>query len=65
MPEYRYALAKYEPSRPWLPVGPIQHLTVELGEGESFAAWAAREWPAPRFKAELEREELGPWQRPG
>jgi hypothetical protein len=63
--EYRYTVAEYDPQRPWLLVGEIRHLTVELDDEHSFTSWAARKWPAPRFKTELDAGQLGPWQRSG
>jgi hypothetical protein len=65
MPEFRYARAEYDPHRPWLVVGEIRHLTVELEDDETFTAWAAREWPRPRFRVTLEPGALAPWQSPG
>jgi hypothetical protein len=65
MREFHYILAEYDPQRPWLMVGEIRHLTVELEGGESFTAWAAREWPGPRFTVTLEPGALAPWQSPG
>lgn len=65
MPEYHYTVAEYDPQRPWLLVGEIRHLTVELDDEHSFTSWAERTWPAPRFKAELDAGQLGPWQRSG
>jgi hypothetical protein len=62
---YRYTVAEYDPQRPWLLVGEIRHLTVELDDEHSFTSWAARRWPASRFKAELDAGRLGPWQRSG
>jgi hypothetical protein len=60
--EYRYTLAEYDPRQPWVLVGEIRRLCVELEDGEDFNRWAAQAWPAPRFKAELEPKELPPWK---
>jgi hypothetical protein len=60
--EFRYTIAEYDPQQPWLLVGEIRQLTVQLDDTETFSAWAARTWPAPRYKAELEPEALRPWQ---
>ena len=38
--------------------------SVELDEGEEFAAWAAQAWPRPRYQVDL-LPELGPWQGAG
>ena len=59
--EFRYTVTEYDRNHPWLLVGEIRRLTVELEDTESFSAWAARTWPPPRYKAELEPEALGPW----
>lgn len=64
MPEYRYTVAEYDPARPWVLVGALRQLTVELDEGEDFAAWAARAWPRPRYQVHR-LPELGPWQGAG
>jgi hypothetical protein len=61
MPEYRYTVAEYEPTRPWVLVGALRQLSVELNEDEDFAVWAAQAWPRPRFQVDL-LSELGPWQ---
>jgi hypothetical protein len=62
VPEYRYTLAEYDPERPWVLVGPLRRLSVELDEGEDFLVWAARTWPRPRYQVDL-LPELGPWPR--
>jgi hypothetical protein len=62
VPEVRYTVAEYDPHQPWLLVGEIRRLTVQLEDTETFSAWAAHTWPAPRYKAELEPETLRPWQ---
>jgi hypothetical protein len=54
VPEFRYTVAEYDPRQPWLLVGEIRRLTVQLEDAEAFTAWAARRWPAPRYKAERE-----------
>ena len=54
---YRYTIAEHDFERPWIIVGEIQHLTVELEDSQSFYEWAAREWPRPQFDAQLD-----PWQ---
>jgi len=48
---------EYDPVRPWIVVGDIRHLTVELEDGASFSDWAAREWPIPRYEVQAD-----PWQ---
>jgi hypothetical protein len=63
--ELRYTVTEYDPDQPWLLVGEIRRLAVHLEDAETFSAWAARTWPAPRFKAELEPEALRPWQDSG
>jgi hypothetical protein len=54
---YAYTVAEHDLERPWLVLGEIRQLTVELPDGESFHDWASKEWPAPRFQVEL-----APWQ---
>jgi hypothetical protein len=65
VPEHRYVLTEYDPQMPWIVVATARHLTVDLGPGESFAEWAGERWPSPRFRAELEPDELLPWQGAG
>ena len=64
MPEYRYTVAEYEPTRPWVLVGAPRRLSVELDDGEDFAAWASQAWPRPRYQVDL-LPALGPWQGAG
>jgi hypothetical protein len=61
VPEYEYTLVEYDPERPWL-VASTQTLTVALQDAQAFPAWASRQWPAPRYKAELRHRELRPWR---
>jgi hypothetical protein len=61
VPECRYTLIEYDQDRPWLIVQ-TRHLGVVLTEDDSFTSWAARQWPPPRFKADLEPGALAPWQ---
>jgi hypothetical protein len=65
VPEHRYVLTEYNPQMPWIVLGTARHLTVDLGPGESFTEWAGERWPSPRFRAELEPDELLPWQGAG
>ena len=37
VPTYRYTVTEYDAHRPWLIVGPLRRMTVELEEGEEFA----------------------------
>jgi hypothetical protein len=62
--EYRYTVAEYEPDRPWILVGCLRRLSVELSDGEDFAAWAAQAWPRPRYQVDL-LPELPPWPGAG
>jgi hypothetical protein len=50
---YTYSLVEDDADRPWIVVGDIQHLTVELDDDANFFDWAARKWPKPRFEAPL------------
>jgi hypothetical protein len=54
---YRYTIAEHDGERPWIVIGEIQHLTVELEDSRSFYEWAAREWPGPRFDVQLDSVE--------
>jgi hypothetical protein len=63
--EHRYHVIEFDPQRPWVVVGEIRRLAVELEDGLDFNRWAAQEWPAPRFRAELEPGELPPWEGTG
>jgi hypothetical protein len=51
---YRYSVVEHDPGRPWVVVGDVQHLTVELPDVADFPAWAAEHWPRERFTATLE-----------
>lgn len=57
VPTYAYTVAEHDPDRPWIVVGEIRHLTVELEPGISFYEWASREWPRPRYEVVPD-----PWQ---
>jgi hypothetical protein len=63
MPVYRYAVTEYDSNKPWVVVGMIPGLMVELPDEQGFPTWAASQWPAPRYEAQLEREPLRPWQK--
>jgi hypothetical protein len=65
VPEFRYTITEYDPQRPWLIVGPLRRMTVDLEEGEDFSTWAAQVWPRPRFQAQIEPEPLRPWETAG
>jgi hypothetical protein len=54
---YRYIVVEHDAERPWIIVGEIQHLTIDLADSQSFYEWAARKWPGPRFDVQLD-----PWQ---
>lgn len=54
MRSYRYTVAEHDPDRPWIVIGDIRRLAVDLPEREDFDAWAAREWPRSRFTVQLE-----------
>jgi hypothetical protein len=51
---FRYTVAEHDPSRPWVVVAEIRHLTVELDRAEDFADWAAERWPQSRYTAQLD-----------
>ncbi|MFZ1996500.1 MAG: hypothetical protein WAU75_20480 [Solirubrobacteraceae bacterium] len=59
---YPYTVTEYDARRPWLIVGPLRRMTVELEDGEDFATWAAKAWPRPRYQADREPEPLPPWE---
>ena len=61
---YTYTVAEYDRERPWLVVGPLRRLSVELPDGEDFLAWAAQAWPRPWYEAILVPE-LPPWEGGG
>jgi hypothetical protein len=65
VPKYGYTVTEYDARRPWVIVGPLRRMTVELDDGEDFATWAAQAWPRPRFQTDLEREPLPPWEGAG
>jgi hypothetical protein len=58
--ELRYTVTEYDAQRPWVVLAQTRGLVVDL-DTEDFAAWAARAWPAPRYKADLEPGALKPW----
>lgn len=64
MTEYSYTVAEYDPDKPWLVLGPLRRMTVELDDGEDFLAWAGRTWPPPRYQAVLVPG-LPPWEGAG
>lgn len=64
LPEYRYTLAEYEPTRPWVLVGALRRLSVELDDDEDFVVWAARAWPRPRYQVDR-LPDLPPWEGAG
>ena len=51
---FRYTVAEHDQSRPWVVVGEIRHLTVDLDRAEDFADWAAERWPQSRYTAQLD-----------
>lgn len=61
IPVYTYTVAEYDSERPWVVVGPLRQMTVELDDSEDFLAWAARAWPRPRYQAVLVPG-LPPWE---
>lgn len=61
MPAYRFIVTEYDSEKPWLVVGPLRRMTVELNEDQDFLAWAAQAWPRPRCQAVLVPE-LPPWE---
>jgi hypothetical protein len=54
VPELHYTVHEHDRAKPWLVVGEIRHLTVELDEASEFATWAAESWPHDRYTAELD-----------
>lgn len=65
VPTYHYTVIEYDARRPWVILGPLRRMTVELDDGEDFTAWAAQAWPRPRYQADLEPEPLRPWESAG
>ena len=57
MPTYSYTVAEYDPVKPWIVLGPVRRMTVELEAGEDFFQWAAQAWPKARYEVTLD-----PWQ---
>ncbi len=63
MPEYGFILTEHDPERPWIVVGQEQRV-VWLDDRARFVEWAAEQWPAPRWTAELDPWQDGPeWPR--
>jgi hypothetical protein len=60
VPELRYTVTEYDPERPWVMLTQTRGLVVDL-DAQDFPAWAARAWPAPRYRTELEPGTLEPW----
>jgi hypothetical protein len=60
VPVYSYTVAEHDPSRPWIVVGEILHLSVELEADDGFYEWASREWPRPRYEVQLDPWQLSP-----
>lgn len=63
MPTYSYTVAEHDPDAPWIVVGEIHHLSVELEAGASFYEWAAREWPSPRYAVTVDPWQISPRRR--
>jgi hypothetical protein len=59
MRTWAYTIVEHDPEQPWIVVGEIRRLTVELEDGASFHDWAAKEWPHPRYQVELDPWQLG------
>ncbi len=59
MPEYTFTLTEHDPQRPWIVVGQEQRI-VWLDDRARFGEWAAEQWPAPRWTAELDPWQLSP-----
>jgi hypothetical protein len=57
---YSYTVAEHDPDRPWIVVGEIRRLSVELEAGVSFYEWAAREWPSSRYEVTPDPWQLSP-----
>jgi hypothetical protein len=55
--EYRYTVVEHDAERPWIVVGEIRRLTVELEDDVSFFDWAPEHWPSPRYHVVPD-----PWQ---
>lgn len=58
MPTYSYTVAEHDPDRPWIVVGEIRHLSVELGTSINFFEWAGQEWPGPHYAVQLDPYQL-------
>jgi hypothetical protein len=64
--EYRYTVAEHDPERPWIVVGEIRCLAVELEDDENFYGWAAARWPRSRYEVQLDPWQLSPrWPASG
>ena len=59
MPEFRFTATEHDPERPWIVRGQ-DHCTVTLDDGLQFFAWAAEQFPPPRWTVELDPFQLGP-----
>jgi hypothetical protein len=65
MPEYRFTLTEHDANRPWIVLS-HDHRRATLDEGVSFFEWAHEQWPAPRWRVELDPRQLGrAWRREG
>jgi hypothetical protein len=60
MPTYSYTVAEYDPVTPWVVLGPLRRMTVELDADENFFEWAALAWPRPRYEVTLDPWQLSP-----
>jgi hypothetical protein len=58
VPEYRFTLVEHDTDRPWIAVSQ-EHRTATLDEGVDFFRWAHEQWPAPRWKVEVDPWQLG------
>jgi hypothetical protein len=56
MAAYSFTITEYDPGKPWV-VRSTGRSSVELPEGDDFAAWARETYPdRNRWKVELDRE---------
>ena len=54
--EYRYTVTEHDLDEPWIVLGSSRG-QVTLPDASSFFAWVEENWPAPRWRVELD-----PWQ---
>ena len=60
VPTYSYTVAEHDPVKPWLVLGPLRRMTVDLDPDENFFEWAELAWPRVHYTVTLDPWQLSP-----